>query len=56
MVIGGGGQNRPQQQADGKRPVKTAHFARPNTQKFPAPQVPDTEATEPRVRADTRGY
>ena len=54
--IGGGGQNRPQQQADGKRPVKTAHFARPNTQKFPAPQVPDTEATEPRVRADTRGY
>jgi len=55
--IGGGGQNRPQgQQGEGKKPMKAAHFARPNTQKFPQPQVPDTEATEPRVRTDNRGY
>jgi len=55
--IGGGGQSRPQgQQGEGKKPMKAAHFARPNTQKFPQPQVPDTEATEPRVRTDNRGY
>jgi ribonuclease J len=57
--IGGGGQNRQQQnsqQNDGKRPVKAAHFTRPVAKSFPAPQVPDTEAVEPKVRTDSRGY
>src|SRR5690606_3515971 len=54
--IGGGGngaQNRPQQ--DGKK-FNNKPFNRPAPKKFPAPQVPDTEAIEPRRKTDTRVY
>jgi ribonuclease J len=44
---GGGNNDRNRQQSP----------QRPNIQKkFPAPQIPDTEAVEPRARIDTRGY
>ena len=51
--IGGSGatqQSRPQQ-GEAKKP-----FIRPTPKKFPAPQVPDTEAVEPRAKTDTRAY
>ncbi len=59
--IGGGGnsgqQNQNRQNQPGEQPRQTpGHFVRPMPKKFPAPQVPDTEATEPRNRVDTRAY
>lgn len=49
--IGGNGpQGRPQN-SEGKKP-----FAKPAQKKFPAPQVPDTEVADPRVKTDTRAY
>jgi ribonuclease J len=50
---GGGGQNRPQQ-SENKKPAN--RFVKPAAKKFPAPQVPDTEAIEPRVKTENRGY
>jgi ribonuclease J len=48
-----GRQPRVQQaQADGD----TRPFKRPAPKQFPAPQVPDTEATEPKHRSEARGY
>lgn len=52
---GGGGQNR-QNNGGEKKQAKTAHFAKPNAKKFPAPAVPDTEATEPRRKQDAPAY
>ena len=58
-------QDQPQaqpQQSDGPRQQQgrggapTHHFERPEPKTFPAPQVPDTEATEPKVRPSGRGY
>jgi len=67
--IGGGGggnnpnagdqkQNRGQQQPGGeqRRQPATSRFIRPEPKTFPAPQLPDTEANEPRGRIDTRAY
>jgi ribonuclease J len=57
---GGNGQNgrgrqqpssNGQQRQNGDKP-----FAAPQPRKFPPKQVPDTEAVEPKVRPDTRGY
>lgn len=49
--IGGNGpQSRPQNN-EGKKP-----FVKPAQKKFPAPQVPDTEVMEPKVKTDTRAY
>lgn len=54
---GGGGQK---QQSNSQRSHSDEHrshtFQRPAPKKFPAPQVPDTEATEPRVKVDSRHY
>lgn len=44
-------QQRQNQPADNKQ-----NFKRPMPKKLPAPQVPDSEAVEPRVKIDTRGY
>lgn len=63
-IGGGGGQgNNGGQNARGRqqpRPqageAQVAKFAAPAPKKFPPKQVPDTEATEPRAKADTRGY
>lgn len=47
------------QQAQGQQPVVETEgtpFKRPAPKKFPKPQVPDTEATEPRQRVESRGY
>lgn len=46
------GQGRPSPRGD--RPAGPA--PRPSNRSFPAPQVPDTEAIEPRVRTDNRAY
>lgn len=60
--IGGGGQGGSQQQGQGgrqqngdRRNQKPFVKPAPRTD-IPAPQVPDTEAVEPRARLDTRGY
>ena len=55
---GNGGQNargrqQPRPQAGD---AQQAQFTAPAPKKFPPKQVPDTEATEPRAKADTRGY
>lgn len=52
-----GGQNR-QKQARNSRTneQQSGEFVRPAVKQFPPKQVPDTEATEPRAKADTRGY
>lgn len=69
--IGGGGSNKPQRdgeqprQNNGPRPQRSQQaqasgegqsFRRPAPKQFPAPQVPDTEATEPRNRDNARPY
>ncbi|HJP81655.1 MAG TPA: ribonuclease J [Candidatus Saccharimonadales bacterium] len=56
--IGGGGQNRPQQQQGGdmRKGANGQQFSKPTPKKFPPRQVPDTEAVEPRTKADTRAY
>jgi ribonuclease J len=46
-------QNRPQPV---EREEAREHFVRPVAKRFPAPQVPDTEVIEPRVKTDNRGY
>lgn len=50
--IGGGGGNR----GNAQNNERTGEFKRPPAKKFPAKQVPDTEATEPRAKTDARGY
>lgn len=50
----GGGQNR--QQSTERSEAQAPHFVRPVAKKFPEPQTPDTEAVEPRVKADHRAY
>lgn len=52
--IGGGGGGNRDKQAGGD--AKPQSFQRPAPKKFPPKQVPDTEAVEPRVRTDSRGY
>ena len=53
----GGGQNRPQQHPNEQRQQQApVRFQRPVQKPFPLPQVPDSEATEPRNRIDTRAY
>jgi ribonuclease J len=44
-------QNRGQNGQGGNRP-----FRRPASKNFPAPVVPDSEATEPKAKSDARGY
>jgi len=44
---------RGQRQTPGSNNDRAPHFT---PKKFPAPQVPDNEAAEPRNRIDTRGY
>lgn len=46
---------RPQQQPQDAK-TGDAHFKRPAPKKFPAPQVPDSEATEPKARPEARAY
>ena len=48
-------QQPPQQRPSGQNQAPR-QFNQPPQKRFPAPQVPDTEAVEPRVRLDTRGY
>ena len=43
-----------QQQGRGGAPTRP--YQRPEAKTFPAPQVPDTEAVEPKVKPDGRGY
>lgn len=50
----GSGAGRPQAQAGGE--PKQKPFRRPEPKKFPAPQIPDTEAIVPKVNLDSRGY
>ena len=62
--IGGGGnqQNaqRDPQANPAQRPSNTqrvnGYMPKPANRSFPKPEVPDTEATEPRTRTDTRAY
>ncbi|MGK2896032.1 MAG: ribonuclease J [Candidatus Saccharimonadales bacterium] len=63
--VGGGqqGGGRPQQdrqpqaaQVNSNGNGGDARLKRPASKNFPPPQTPDTEATEPRVKTDTRGY
>lgn len=58
--IGGGGQNRSQASGEGRPQQRTneARGPRPEPKKFPAPQVPDTEAndTKSRQAAEARPY
>jgi ribonuclease J len=62
--IGGGGapqgQNRDNRDRaprnDQQRPEGNANAQHPAPRAFPEPQVPDTEAVDPRVRPDTRAY
>ncbi len=51
--IGGGSNNRNNKNNSND---KNKEFKPPAPKKFPAPQVPDTEANEPRNRNRTRGY
>jgi ribonuclease J len=50
--IGGGGQGR---QNNGEQKEQKS-FARPAPKNFPPRQTPDTEANQPKVKQDTRGY
>jgi len=58
----GGGQggsqqnNRQQGNPTERRDTRPPYVKPAPAQDIPAPQVPDTEAVEPRVRTDTRGY
>jgi ribonuclease J len=49
----GGGSNRSNGRGEANKP---GEFKRPPVKKFPAKQVPDTEATEPKSKPDARGY
>ncbi len=55
---GQGPQNRQNsaQQGVPQEATQDRPFKRPAPKKFPAPVAPDTEATEPRNKADVRGY
>lgn len=50
------GNNNRNQQRQNTQSDDNAGFKRPAPKRFPAPQVPDTEAVEPRNKVDTRGY
>lgn len=54
--IGGGG--KPQGEGQGPRQQQSGgqRFKRPEPKEFPAPAVPDSEATEPKVKPNGRGY
>jgi ribonuclease J len=56
--IGGGGGSQPQSQQPAQRTQnpRSGYMPKPSTHKIPAPQVPDTEAVDPRVRTDNRAY
>lgn len=51
--IGGGGGNS---RSNGQPGEQRGEFKRPPAKKFPAKQVPDTEATEPKSKPEARGY
>lgn len=54
---GGNQQNSRQQGNNSERRDNRPPYVKPApVQNIPAPQVPDTEAVEPRARLDTRGY
>lgn len=53
---GGGGQNQNRNRNDANSRQNADGMPKPNNQRFPAPQVPDTEAVEPKQRADSRPY
>ena len=55
----GGGNRDNRQQRGNNRPATDGQvkpFAAPAAKKFPPKQVPDSDAIEPRAKADTRGY
>jgi ribonuclease J len=56
----GGGEQRNENRGDNRNRQQNGdreqRFQRPAPKEFPAPQVPDTEATEPRNRVDSRPY
>jgi len=53
---GGSDRNRQPQQRPNDQPQAPRQFNQQPPKTFPAPQIPDTEAIEPRVRFDSRGY
>lgn len=60
-IGGGGGQQntqRDQQPGSAQRPngQRSSYMPKPANRNFQKPQVPDTEAVEPRLRPDTRAY
>lgn len=60
--IGGGGNQQNMQQNPQANPTQRSnnqrggYMPKPSNRSFPKPQVPDTEAIEPRVRTDNRAY
>lgn len=54
--IGGANQQPQQNNKPAANKAQAKPFVRPNPKKFPAKQVPDTEATQPKQHQDTRGY
>lgn len=50
------GNNNRNQQRQNTQTDESLNFKRAVPKKFPAPQVPDSEAVEPRNKIDTRGY
>jgi ribonuclease J len=53
---GGNQQNRQQGNPAERRDTRPPYVKAAPAQNIPAPQVPDTEAVEPRARTDARGY
>lgn len=51
-----GGNNNRNQQRQTPQGEENNHPQQSSPKKFPAPQVPDSEVAEPRVKIDTRGY
>ncbi len=52
--IGGGGQPRDRDTRPAAEPSRNSYvIPKPS---FPAPVVPDSEAIEPKLKSDTRGY
>jgi len=54
--IGGGGKPQGEGQGPRQQAAGGQRFKRPEPKEFPAPMVPDSEATEPKAKPDARGY
>ncbi len=52
----GQGQNQSTPRQTNGNNQRSGYMPKPSNRNFPKPQTPDTEATEPRVRPDTRAY